>query len=174
LRIVRPLADADRRRLAKLVQDAWGSTQVATRGRLVDGSALPGFLAQDDEDWLGYATYEIIVEALEVTAIESLKPGRGVGGALLAACVRVALERHLHRLWLITTNDNLPAIRFYQSHGLVLVAVHRDAVTRARSELKPEIPITGVHGIPIRDEIELELPRAEWRDFVERYGWPST
>jgi hypothetical protein len=57
---------------------------------------------------------------------------------------------------------------------LVLVAVHRDAVTRARSELKPEIPITGVHGIPIRDEIELELPHAEWRDFVERYGWPST
>jgi GNAT superfamily N-acetyltransferase len=174
LRIVRPLAEADRRRLAKLVRDAWGSTQVATRGRLVDGSVLPGFLAQDDDEWLGYATYEVIVAALEVTVIESLKPGRGVGGALLAACVRVALDRQLRRLWLITTNDNLPALRFYQSHGFVMVAVHRDAVTRARSELKPEIPITGTHGIPIRDEVELELPHAEWPHFVERYGWPAS
>ena len=26
-------------------------------------------------------------------------------------------------------------------------------------------------GIPIRDEIELELPHANWPDFVERYAW---
>ena len=38
---------------------------------------------------------------------------------------------------------------------MALVAVHRNAVVRSRA-LKPEIPLSGDHGIPIRDEIELE------------------
>ena len=37
-----------------------------------------------------------------------------------------------------------------------MVAVHRNAVDRAR-QTKPEIPRVGQHGIPLRDEIELEM-----------------
>ena len=152
----------------------WGSTRMATRGRLVDVAALPGFVAEDEGEWLGYVSYEVAAEALEVAVMHSLREGQGIGGALLAACVGVAFERDLRRLWLITTNDNLPAVRFYQRHGFLMVAIHRDSVTRARREIKPEIPATGVDEIPMRDEIELELPHAEWRDFVERYAWRST
>jgi len=61
------------------------------------------------------------------------------------------------RLWLVTTNDNLHALRFYQRRGMCLVRVWPDATTRAREKLKPQIPLTGEHGIPIRDELELEL-----------------
>jgi hypothetical protein len=32
-----------------------------------------------------------------------------------------------------------------------------DATTEARQKLKPEIPLIGEHGIPMRDELELEL-----------------
>ncbi|MGD8245715.1 MAG: hypothetical protein PVG25_02965 [Anaerolineae bacterium] len=63
----------------------------------------------------------------------------------------------MQRIWLITTNDNLAALRFYQRRGFSLVAVHPGAVDQART-LKPEIPAIGHSGIPIRDEIELELP----------------
>lgn len=146
---------------------------MASRGRLREITGLPGFVAEDDGEWLGYAAYEIVVEALEVAVLEGIRPGMGVGGALLAACARVAADRHLRRLWLTTTNDNTTALRFYQRHGLRVVALHRDAVSRARRELKPDIPLLGAEGIPIRDEIELELPRAEWDDFIERYEWPS-
>jgi hypothetical protein len=59
-------------------------------------------------------------------------------------------------MWLITTNDNHPAIRFYERRGMSVVAVHRDAVTKARG-LKPEIPELGIDGTPIRDEIEFEV-----------------
>jgi hypothetical protein len=59
-------------------------------------------------------------------------------------------------VWLVTTNDNLDALRFYQRRGLRLVAVHAGAVDEAR-RLKPEIARVGEYGIPIRDEIELEL-----------------
>ncbi len=57
-----------------------------------------------------------------------------------------------------TTNDNVDALRFYQRRGWNLAALHEDAVTRAR-RLKPEIPLVGDHGIPIRHELELEGPR---------------
>lgn len=146
---------------------------MSTRGRLVDVSATAGFVASDDDEWQGYANYEIDGPAMEIVALESLAPAQGIAAALLAACVATAVEADLRRLWLITTNDNTDALRYYQRRGFVLVAVHRDAVTRARATLKPEIGATGTHDIPIRDEIELELPRAGWQDFVERYAWPG-
>ncbi len=56
---------------------------------------------------------------------------------------------------MITTNDNLRALGFYQKRGTVLVAVYRNAMDAAR-KLKPQIPMIGMNGIPLRDEIELE------------------
>jgi hypothetical protein len=58
-------------------------------------------------------------------------------------------------VWLVTTNDNTAAIRFYQRRGWDLVALHRDALDRSR-ELKPAIPRTGDDGIALRHELELE------------------
>jgi GNAT superfamily N-acetyltransferase len=78
-----------------------------------------------------------------------------VGTALLDAVKRIALEAGCRRVYLTTTNDNLRALRFYQRRGFRLVAVYAGAVDRARAH-KPQIPAIGMHGIPIRDEIELE------------------
>ncbi len=144
---------------------------MATRGRLVDVSAAPGFVAEEDGVWLGHVGYEVEGPQMEIVSVGSLRRGKGIASALIARCVQVAIEGDCRRLWLITTNDNLDAVRFYQRRGFVLVAVHRDAVTDARQTLKPEIGETGEHGIPIRDEIELELPHAIWNDFVERCSW---
>jgi ribosomal protein S18 acetylase RimI-like enzyme len=59
------------------------------------------------------------------------------------------------RLRLTTTNDNLNALRFYQKVGFILAALRPNAIEKTR-KLKP-IPMLGENGIPIRDEIELEL-----------------
>lgn len=85
-----------------------------------------------------------------------------------------AQRRSTARVWLITTNGNTDALRLYQRLGFVLVALHRDAVTRSRHDLKPEIPAMSAAGIPIRDEIELELPSARWPAFVAEHAWPSS
>jgi hypothetical protein len=61
------------------------------------------------------------------------------------------------RIWLVTTNDNLEALRFYQRRGFVLSRLRPGAVDKSRASLKPQISTTGEFGIPIRDEIELEL-----------------
>jgi len=145
-----------------------------TRGRLVDVLTLPGFVAEDDGTWIGYVNYENRAGDIEIIVLESLLEGQGVASALLAECARAALADPARRVWLLTSNDNMPALRFYQRRGFVLVAVHRDAITHARANLKPEIPLTGKDDIPLRDEIELELPHAIWPDFIERYSWPQS
>jgi hypothetical protein len=68
-----------------------------------------------------------------------------------------ARKKGCRRLTLITTNDNLHALGFYQRRGFELAGIQRGAIGRAR-ELKPSIPLIGQNNIPLRDEIELELP----------------
>jgi hypothetical protein len=60
-------------------------------------------------------------------------------------------------LWLISTNDNLNALKFYQKRGFSLVKLYKNAVNETRKKIKPEIPLIGENGIPIRDEVELEI-----------------
>jgi N-acetylglutamate synthase-like GNAT family acetyltransferase len=165
--------DVDRPRLREQIERDWGSARMATRGRLVNVAALPGFVAEDGGEWLGYVTYELRGKDMEIAVLQSLVPDRGAGSALLAACAAAAGEQEAARIWLVTTNDNVAALRFYQRRGFVLAALHADAVTVARRTLKPEIPMLGMDDIPIRDELELELPAAAWPEFIERYQWPS-
>jgi GNAT superfamily N-acetyltransferase len=121
-----------------------------------DATALPGFIARCDGQRAGLLTYRIEGGQCELVTLNSELGGRGVGSALVQAVIDAAREARCARLWLITTNDNLAALRFYQKRGFHLVAVHRDALDESR-RLKPQIPLIGMEGIPLRDEIELEL-----------------
>lgn len=154
---VRPVRPSDRDWVQSLLRQRWGATQVAAHGCLIDADRLPGFIAQGDAGRVGLVTYRIEEPACEVVSLDSLDEDRGVGTALLEAVVATARAAGCRRLWLITTNDNIRALRFYQRRGLRLVAVHRDALDVSR-RLKPSIPLIGQDGIPLRDEIELELP----------------
>ena len=92
----------------------------------------------------------------EILTLHADEQWRGAGTALIEAVGQLARQQGCTRLWVITTNDNVDALRFYQRRGFCLVAVHRGAVDRSRARLKPEIPAVGAYGIPLRDEIELE------------------
>lgn len=134
----------------------WGSTQLVSRGQVYAGDQLPGFVALRRDQPAGLVTYHLVGQHCEIVSLDSLVPGLGIGSALIKAVKEVAQSAGCRRLWLVTTNDNLPAIRFYQKRGFHLVAVHPDAVQISRS-LKPCIPETGLEGIPIRDELEFEI-----------------
>jgi ribosomal protein S18 acetylase RimI-like enzyme len=60
------------------------------------------------------------------------------------------------RLWLVTTNDNTRAIRFYQLWSMDLCAFHRHGARRSR-EAKPSLPKHGAEGIPLNYELVFEL-----------------
>jgi ribosomal protein S18 acetylase RimI-like enzyme len=151
--IVRRITDADRAWVTDVLTLNWGSTRMISRGQMIQIDEQAGFIA---EPHAGLVTYQIVGDECEVTLLNSFQKASGIGTALLNAVADEARRANCRRVWLITTNDNTPALRFYQRRGYVLVAVHREAVLRSR-ELKPEIPHFGIDGIPIRDEIELEL-----------------
>jgi DNA-3-methyladenine glycosylase I len=158
---VRPIVDADRPWVAEFIEARWSVSVVAVHGVLYRPAELEGFVAESAGEVVGLATFRVVGAACEVVTLDSLREGGGVGAALLEAVRSAAQQARCERVWLITTNDNLHALGFYQKRGFELAAVHRGAVAQAR-RLKPEIPAVGESGIPIRDEIELELPlRAE-------------
>lgn len=150
-----PLRDGHRDWAGSLIEDHWGSAIIVTRGRAHDAPRLPGFVAIGDGRPAGLATYRIDGGECELVTLDSLSPRLGIGTALVRAVAGAAEAACCKRLWLITTNDNLAAVGFYQGLGFHITAIHLDAMEVSR-RLKPEIPLTGVDGIPITDEIELE------------------
>jgi len=116
---------------------------------------LAGFLATDAREPVGLLTYTIDGDSCKIVTIDAMVERRGVGSLLTAAVEDAARDAGCTRLWLITTNDNERALRFYRANGFELVAVHERAVARSR-ELKPSIPLVDEAGVPIQDEIEME------------------
>lgn len=104
---------------------------------------------------LGLVTYLVRDGECEVCSLDSAREGRGIGTRLLQLVLEAAHEAGCKKVKLVTTNDNLEALGFYQKRGFRLAGINREAMKVAR-RIKPSIPMTGLHGIPIRDEIELE------------------
>lgn len=152
---VRALQPADRPWAAKLLTERWGSTQMVTRGVLHDLSAAPGWIGWQGRRRVALLTYRLADGACEILSLDSIIEHIGVGTALLAAIQATARAVGCARVWLITTNENLPALRFYRRRGYTLAALYPNALAAARA-LKPQIPLIGLDEIPLRDEIALE------------------
>ena len=142
---------------------------MARLGELLDPLALDGLVAESEGRPVGLATVrEAPGRGMEVVTLHADPPGRGAGTALLRTAWHVAAASGHGRLWLVATNDNLPALHFYLRRGMRVAAVHAGAVARDR-ELKPEIPpFNGDNGLPIRDLVELELPTGDEAEPVDQ------
>ena len=153
---LRPLTQDDLPRLRQFWIDHWGGEEMITRGRVYRPEQLDGFVVEEGEEWVGLLTFVIEDGECEVTSLDSLREGQGIGSLLLDKASTEARLRGCQRLFLITTNDNLNALGFYQKRGFEIVAIYRGAVNESRKR-KPGIPRIGMNGIPLRDEIELEM-----------------
>jgi ribosomal protein S18 acetylase RimI-like enzyme len=130
---------------------------VARDGELVDALDQPAFLAWSDDELAGVATYVVGGRDCELLTLHVTDRFGGTGSALVAAVKEAAARAGCARLRVVTTNDNVDALRFYQRRGFRLARLRPGAVDENRRVLKPEIPVTGSHDIALRDEIELDL-----------------
>ncbi len=151
-----PIAVEDYDWVKSTLTQYWQSHLIAGRGRLIDAAALPGFVAVTQTERAGLVTFEVIGRECEIVSLNSFRESCVVGSALIAAVQAAATVAGCERLWLITTNDNVEAIRFYLKRGMRLLAIHRNALEESR-KLKPSIPLTGAHGLPLLDELEFEI-----------------
>lgn len=153
---VRRLTVDDLPRLRTVWKENWGDEFVVAHGVIFYPDTLDGFIALDDDEWIGAITYAFSENECEIISLDSVREGIGVGTMLIQKVVEEAHEKDCRRIFIITTNDNLKALSFYQKRGFELVAVHRGAVNESR-KIKPGIPLIGANNIPLRDEIELEM-----------------
>lgn len=145
----------DREAIDAFIIRQWYTLEMVARGERVDLGGADGWYAREGDGIVGLITCRVMGDEMEILSLDSLRENRGVGTALLEAAVRAARDAGLKRVTLITTNDNLRALRFYQRRGFDMVRLYRNALEQAR-RLKPEIPLVGMDDIPLRHEIELE------------------
>jgi len=151
-----PITDEYRAIVDSQIAENWAGPFIVSRGILHDTREQQGFVAICSGEIVGYILYCVAHGEYEITVVESLRQKQGIGTALIGAVVQVAKEADCKRVWLVTTNDNTPAIRFYQRYGFALKAVHINSMAESRL-LKPQIPLVGFDGIPIAHEFEFEM-----------------
>ena len=151
------LSDTDKTWVRERTELLFGGTFLVSREVVHDPTELPGFIAVQDGERVGLATYHIDGDRCELVSLDALCQYMGIGTELLQAVEAAAREAGCRCVWCITTNDNLDALRFFQRRGFTVSDFRIAGMEKIRM-LKPNIPAVGSYGIPIRDEIELEKP----------------
>ncbi len=150
------ITEPNRALVNEFVERHWFTITMIVRGKEIDMTKADGFFLAEDGNILGLVTYALYDDVLEIFSLDSLQKNRGIGTGLLEAAVQEAREQGCSKVVLITTNDNVDAMRFYQRRGFDMARLFRNVMERSR-QLKPEMPLIGEHGIALRHEIEFEL-----------------
>jgi len=112
--IIRPLGDGDIAWAESVIGAEFGGRLQAIHGVMVDALECPGLVAESDGRPAGLVTYREEPGSVEIVYLETVVKGAGVGTQLLDAVER---ETGTRRLRLVTTNDNLDALRFPRKAG---------------------------------------------------------
>ena len=150
------ISTSDRTLVDEFIRQQWYTTTMIIRGKEIDMTQTEGFYVKEQEDIIGLITYFVSDDVLEVISLNSLRENQGIGTKLVDAVIREAKDRKLKKILVVTTNDNINAIKFWQKRGFDMACLYHNALDISR-KIKPEIPLIGDHSIPLRHEIEFEL-----------------
>ena len=149
---VREATGGERDAVVQLFTRDFGDTHIVAFGDVMDLEAAPALVAEMNGELAGALAYRLLDPVLHIVALatDPMWQRSGVGGYLLAEAELLARRLRLTRMIVSTTNDNLPALYFYQRRGYRL----SEAVPNGVAQHVP--PHNGFGGIPVRDEIRLE------------------
>ena len=145
----------DRDKIDSFFTEHWGSTEMVISTGIYQCNALDGFIVEEDNQIIGLITYVVKEIELEIISLDSLQEGKGIGSSLMDKVEDIAKQKKIRVVSLVTTNDNLNALRFYQKRSYRITSIIPNGVNKARN-LKPSIPLIGEHGIPLNDELILK------------------
>ena len=150
---VREATDADGAAVRALFERDFGPTSVVAFGEVMDLYQMPALVAVARDDPSGALAYRLLGDALNIVALatDPMWQRSGVGGHLVAEAELLARRLKLGRVIVATTNDNLPALYFYQRRGYRLTDLVAGGLTNRSPQSRP-----GFAGIPVRDEMRLE------------------
>ncbi|CAM5213702.1 Acetyltransferase (GNAT) family protein OS=Ureibacillus acetophenoni OX=614649 GN=SAMN05877842_1205 PE=4 SV=1 [Ureibacillus acetophenoni] len=152
---IKEITKDNRKKIVSFFKEHWGSPEMVISTGIYQCDQLDGFIFEEDNEIIGLVTYVIKDHELEVISLDSIQEGKGIGTSLMEKVENVAKQKGIQIVSLVTTNDNLHALKFYQKRGYRITNVIPDAVNRAR-KIKPSIPLIGNEGIPLNDELILK------------------
>ena len=152
---IQRIREEDKDAVLEIVKSFWGDETIVVHDEVFHTNQLGGLKAAEENEIVGILHYRIKGKECEILTLASIKQGKGVGSALIAEVEEIARKRGCRLISVVTTNDNLNALGFYQRRGFHLSALLPGKVIESR-RVKPGIPEIGENNIPIRDELRLE------------------
>ena len=151
---IRPATSADQARIATLSNYFRGEDEVESFGRSYQVDELPAYVACDEDDIVGVASYASDGDETNLVVLNVLPQwqGRGAARDLIAAVTKAMQVEGVKRIILSTTNDDLPALGLYQRLGFAITNV--DVGKMVEHHGGEEL---GFAGIPVRDEVQMEV-----------------
>lgn len=146
----------NRARINSFIVKHWFSTEMIIRGTIIDMTKVDGIIALEDDNIVGLLTYAISDKICEIISLDSTFEGKGIGTSLINKMIFIAKEAGCKKVIVVTTNDNVKAIGFYQKRGFDMAHLYRNAMDISR-KIKPSIPLIGDGEIPLKHEIEFEM-----------------
>ena len=153
--MIQPISEKNRQQVMNFFTQHWGSAQMIISSGTYDCAKLDGYVYNEGASIIGLVTYVVHADSLEVISLDSIQEGKGIGSGLMTEVEQFALEHAIPKIELITTNDNLHALKFYQKRGYRITHIFPNAVVEAR-KVKPTILLIGNDGIPLLDELKLQ------------------
>lgn len=139
--------------LEELVKLFWGDPIQLMFNQTYRVAQEPAITAKKDGNIIGFISYnDFDKDAVLIMALGILPgfQGCGIGRKLVEQIENYAKNQGKQQLLVVTSNDNLPALGFYQRQGFQLFEVAPNVIAEKLGGLQ-----LGIARIPIRDELRL-------------------
>jgi len=143
----------EREKIQELVKRFWGEPEQLTFDRKFIVAELPAYLAKSGSDVIGFVSFAEVDYAIIVVALGILPKyqNAGVGKSLIEKVEAEAKRLGKKKLLVSTSNDDLPALAFYQHLGFQIYEVKPNVIAE-----KHGMVLKGIGGLPVRDELRLQ------------------
>jgi ribosomal protein S18 acetylase RimI-like enzyme len=137
----------------KIVVEFWGEERQLTFDREFDPVDYAAYYGRVGNSAVAFISIAEDKEDLIIVAL-SVYPeyqGSGIGSSLVEKAELEARRLGKKRVLVSTSNDNLPALGFYQALGFHIFQVALDALARKHGKI-----LAGIGGLSVRDELRLQ------------------
>ncbi len=152
-RIIKSTERTPKDKIREFVRSFWGEENQETFGMNFEVARLPMYIAESDKKIIGFASYSAYENALLIVTFGVIPQyqGTGIGKALMKRIETQAKREGRRRIVLSTSNDDLPALAFYQSIGFQIYEVKPNVIAAKHGKV-----VKGIGGLPVRDELRLQ------------------
>ena len=151
--IDRATSEEKKNEIGGFVRGFWGEEEQLTFDRKFKVTELPAYVARFKDSVVGFISTAEVDDAIIIVALGVLPQyqGSGVGKGLVKKVEDEAIRRRKKRLLVSTSNDDLPALAFYQSVGFQIYGVKPNVIAKKHGKI-----LMGIGNLPIRDELRLQ------------------